>query len=344
VSSVSQIPLWGQAYELVVRYADKPPVTITSNSWEPDALRITFEVLRSTLPSPWWYADIDIYNLQLAEIQEILVNATWCTLKAGFQNGPNLYSIIWDGHVLQVLYDREAVVDQRVTLHCVANPLVMDDIVSFGMGPYSSQLHLVQRMAQTINLPAMSVGDGTLSQQANDALAAKQYPRGRGVFGKVGKYLTQIADDNFMANWRDGYKAYISQVSNNSATPDLIYCPQFSPSSPNSNIPAGWTASIIGTPRQTPFGVIFEVLLDPRLKVQLPPLVVQLQRTLIQQLSVFPGQTVATPLTVDLTFFVSQVRHRGDSRGNDWQTEVTGYSTTYADNLLNGIFSANSGG
>lgn len=344
MSSVSSIPLWGQAYELTVQYADQTSVIVTSNSWEPDALRITFEVVQSTLPSPWWYADISIYNMDAQDIQNILLNATWATLKAGFQNGPNLYSIIWDGPVLQVLYDRENVVDQRVILHCVANPFVMDSIISFAMGPFSSQEQLVARMAQQINLPAMSTANGTLSQQASTAMNAKQYPRGRGVFGKVGKFLAQIANDNFMQTWRDGYKAYISQITSTDTAPDLIYSPPFQPGGQPQTVLAGTTASIIGTPRQMPFGVIFTVLLDPRLKVQLPPLVVQLQRTLIQQLSVYPGQTVATPLTSNLTFFVAQVKHTGDSRGNDWQTEVTGYSTTYADNLLNGIFAANAPG
>lgn len=344
--STSNIPLWGQAWELTVQYAAESgttSTTLTSNTWEPDALRMTFDVLQSTLPSPWWYADISIYNLDLPEIQNTLFNATWVTLKAGFQTGPNLYSIIWDGPVLQTLFTREDVVDQKITLHCVANPFVMDSIVNFAIGPFASQAQLVARMASEINLPDISTANGTLGQKASTALSAKQYPRGNTVFGKVGKYLTQIASDNFMSTWRDGQKAYISEIQNPDTTPDLIYSPPPPPNSTMPNLPAGTTQSIIGTPRQTQFGVIFTVLLDPRLKVQLPPLVVQLQRTLISQITVNPGQTVATPLTSNLTFFVAQVRHIGDTRGNDWQTEVTGYSTTYADNLLNGIFSANSG-
>jgi hypothetical protein len=88
--------------------------------------------------------------------------------------------------------------------------------------------------------------------------------------------------------------------------------------------------------------MIFTVLLDPRLKVQLPPLVVQLTRTLISQLTVQPGQAVVSPMSANLDFFVAQVRHIGDSRGNDWYTEVTGYNTTYASNLLDGVFAASS--
>jgi hypothetical protein len=346
MSTISTTPLWGQAWELTVQYATSggtQSTTITTNGWEPEALRITFEVLQSTLPSPWWFADISIYNLNLATIQNTLLNATWVTLKAGFQTGQNLFSKIWDGPILQVLYDRENVVDQRVVLHCVANPLAEDSLVAFAVGPFASQEQLVARMAQQVNLPAMSTGNGTLGQQASSIMSAKTYPRGNTVFGKAGGLMGQIARGNNLQSWRDGYKLYISEMTNPDTQADLVYAPPYSPNSPTNTPVNGVTQSIIGTPRQTPFGVIFSVLLDPRLIVKLPPLVVQLQNTLIQQLSVLPGQTVATPLTQNLTFFVAQVRHSGDSRGNDWHTEVTGYSTTYADNLLNGVFAAGSG-
>lgn len=347
--SASTIPLFGQAWELTVKYQTEDGEqleVLTSNAWEPEALRMTFDVLQSTLPSPWWYADIVIYNLNTPEIQNILLNATWVTLKAGFQSPPLLSSIIWDGPILQVLFDREEVVDFRVTLHCVANPLVMDDIIGFSTGPFASQAQIVARMAQEIDLPAMSAANGTLSSYAEQVMTAKQYPRGKQVFGKIGKYLTQIADDQFMTTWRDGSKAYMSEISDGTVvpTPDFIYSPPFPPNATPPGLPSGVTKSVIGTPRQTPFGVIFTVLLDPRLKVQLPPQVAQLTRTLITQLVVNPGETVASPMSANLNFFVAQVRHFGDSRGNDWYTEVTGYNTTYASNLLDGVFAASAVG
>lgn len=347
--STSLIPLFGQAWELTVRYQTESGTqeeTLTASAWEPEALRMTFEVVQSMLPSPWWYADISIFNLDTPEIQNILLNATWVTLKAGFQTGPQLSSIIWDGPILQVLFDREQVVDFRVTLHCVANPLVMDDIIGFSMGPFASQAQLVAKMAAEVTLPPITAANGTLSPYAAKVLAAKQYPRGNTVFGKVGKYLTQIADDQFMTTWRDGSKAYMSQISDGTTAPEInyIYSPPFPPNANPFKPTEEVSQSIIGTPRQTPFGVIFTVLLDPRLRVQLPPLAVQLVRTLITQIAVQPGQTASSPMSANLTFFVAQVRHSGDSRGNEWYTEVTGYGTTYASNLLDGVFAATAAG
>ena len=356
MSTMSVIPLFGQAYKLTVQYTTATgtsTVVLSANTWEPEALRITFDVLQSMLPSPWWYADIAVYNQDTQDIQNTLLNATWVTLEAGFQTGPTVSSIIWDGPVLQVTFDREQVVDFKTTFHCVANPLVMDQIIAFSQGEFASQAKLVARMVAEINqqggtppIQDINSTNGTASDYAQQAMTAKQYLRGNTVFGKVGKYLTQIADDQFMTTFRDGKNAYISEISSPGAsvTPDYIYSPPFQPNNVPPGLPAGTTQSIIGTPRQTPFGVIFTVLLDPRLKVGLPPLVVQLVRTLITQVAVQIGQTVSTPMSADLTFLVAQVRHVGDSRGNDWYTEVTGYGTTYAAQLLDGVFAASSAG
>jgi hypothetical protein len=254
----SRIPLFGQAWELTVQYQAGSGVvkyeTLTRNAWEPEALRMTFDVLQSMLPSPWWFADIAIYNLDTPEIQDALLNATWVTLKAGFQTGPTVSSIIWDGPVLQVLFDREQVVDFRVTLHCVANPLVMDEIIGFSMGEFSTQAQLLAKMAEEATLPALTSANGTLSARTSAALSAKQYPRGNTVFGKVGKYLTQIADDQFITTWRDGSKAYMSEIGDGKITPvpAFIYSPPFPPNSAPPGLPPGTTQSIIGTPRQTP--------------------------------------------------------------------------------------------
>jgi len=347
--STSSLPLWGQAWELVVTYATATgaqQTTITASAWQPEALHMTFEVLQSTLPSPWWFADISIYNFNKAEAKNTLVNATWATLKAGFQTGPNLYSIIWDGPVFQVLFDQENVVDQRVTLHCVANPQQLTQIVSFATGPWAAQQQIVARMIDAAGAPPIDPARGTQGQQANQIMSAKQYPRGYGCFGKVGKYLAELASDNFITTFQDGQQAYLTEMYNDNLEPDVIYAPPPAPGPQAPSLSPGTTASIIGTPRQTLYGVMFTVLLDPRLKVKLPIQVVALDpSTVFQQLPLLPNPNSGfpSPLTSDLKLFVAQVRHTGDTRGNDWQTEVTGYTTTYAAGLIEGIFAPGAG-
>lgn len=346
--STSSIPLWGQAWSLVITYQTSGGTqtkTISTNAWEPESLRITFEVLQSTIQSPWWFADIIVYNMDAADVAEVALNAIKVTLSAGFQTGPSQSTIIWDGPVFQVLLDQENVVDTRVTLHCVSNPLVMENVVSFSVGKSASQAQVIANMAKQIGLPPIDQAQGTMNSVASTALNAKTYPRGNTVFGKLGKQLDLVAGDQNLTTYRNGQQAYMTTYSDGttSPTPNLIYAPPNPPNTPTSStLPSGTTQSIIGTPRQFPEGVIFTVLLDPRLQVQLPVLVVRLVGTLVSQAVRQIGGSFVTPLSSNLVFFVGQVRHVGDSRGNDWYTEVTGYNTTYGKSLVDGIFNANS--
>ncbi len=321
--------------------------TISYTNWQPEALRVTFDVTQAANTAPLWYADITIYNLTEQTQRELVLNATWVTLKAGFQapSSPNYVATIWSGPVFQTVYTRERVVDQRITLHCVANPLLMDDIVSFPMGVFSNQAQLLARMMQEVNAPPVQLG-----QVAAQRTQAVQYPRGNTVFGRLNKYFTQIADSNFLQSWMGTREAYISELGDTGATgaltPNLIYSPAFPPGGTDAGLglPPGTTQSLIGTPEQIDQGVVFTVLLDPRLQVQLPPLLVQLVRTTINQSVRMPQPGAGNSYTLlvppnspdaaNLLFYVSQVRHIGDTRGNDWHTEVTGFSTAYAAALL----------
>jgi hypothetical protein len=193
-------------------------------------------------------------------------------------------------------------------------------------------------MAQAVGVPQLGVANGTLSDAAQQALSTTQYPRGNTVFGTTAKQVALTAYSHFLQSWQDGNKAYISEMANPSLTPALIYSPPFAPNVPVSNLPANTTFSIVGTPRQLPQGVEFSVLLDPRLQVKLPPMVVELTNTLVTLEPLTQGQSFVAPLS-SLTFFVGQVRHSGDTRGNLWQTDVIGFSTVYAQNLPDGLFS-----
>lgn len=339
----SAIPLWGRAWNLSVKLASGETQVLSQSSWDPEALRVTFDVLQSTLPSPFWYADISVYNLNDPEMQNLLFNAVWITLEAGYQTGPSKSSIIWDGPVLQVIFDRENVVDLVMRFNCLAGPwLIEEQFVNLAMGPMSSQLQIVSKMIEQTN--------GNLSEQvsqkAQGMLGSKQYPRGKTVFGKVSKYIAQMSDDNFLNTWiSSGNQQYMSELYNPSISldPNLVYAPPFPPGTNPGSSSANVTRSIIGVPKQSSFGCIFTVLLDPRLKVQLPPLLVKLDQTVIQQLKIQYGQAL-TPLDQSGLFVAAQIRHYGDTRGNDWHTEVTGYTRGYAQGLLDGVFVAAAAG
>ena len=342
-SDFSNIPLWGRKWNLSVKLASGDTLNLSTSASDPSALRVVFDVLESTLPSPYWYADVTVYNLNDPTMQNLLFNAVWLTLEAGYQSGPSISSIIWDGPVLQVLFDREDVVNLTMRFNCLAGPwLIEEQFVNLSVGQMSSQLQLVSKMIEQTN---GNLGE-QVSEKAQSLLSAKQYPRGKTIFGKVSKFIAEMSDDNFLNTWiTSGNQQYMSELYNPSISvaPNLTYGPPLPPGQTSSNTDTTITRSILGVPKQSTFGCIFTVLLDPRLKVQLPPLLVKLDQTVIQQLKIQYGQ-VLTPLDQSGLFVAAQVRHYGDTRGNDWHTEVTGYTRGYAQGLLEGTFLAAAAG
>jgi hypothetical protein len=339
--TISQIPLWGRAYKLSVKTSDGNTVVLSQAGWEPEALRFTFDILETTIPSPWWYALVKVFNLNDVSEQNLLYNAVWLTLEAGYQSGPSKSSIIWDGPILQTMFNRENVVDLTITFNCLAGPWFLEEqFITVGQGRMSSQYDAVSRMISQINGDV----DAQTSAKAKKLLQAKQYPRGKTIFGNVSKYIAEMSQDNFLNNWIDGAQSYLSELYNPDVqvTPEVVYAPPF----PADYVPTGYneniTRSIIGVPRQSQFGVILEVLLDPRMTVKLPPILIKIDQSVIQQLKVQYMQLL-TPLDQSGLYIAAQIRHHGDTRGNDWYTEITGYTRGYAQGLLEGEFTAQPG-
>lgn len=337
-SDFSTIPLWGRKWDLAIRLADGSTQTLSKSVNDPQALRVTFDVLQSTLPSPYWFADIVVYNLNDATLQNLLQNAVWVTLQAGYQSGPSVASIIWDGPVMQVIFDRENVVDLTIRFNCIAVPANQaTEFINRTFGAQQSQFNAFDAFI------AQTGGDASRqsSDKAKQMLGDKAYPRGKTTFGKTSKYIAELADDNFLSTWTQSNATYLTELYNPkiSLDPNLVYGPPLPVGSTSTSAETNITRSIIGVPKQGIFGAIFTVLLDPRLKVQLPPLLVKLDQTVIQNLKIQYLQ-VLTPLDQSGLFIAAQVRHYGDTRGNDWCTEVTGYTRGYSQGLLNGVFSA----
>lgn len=366
MTAASTIPLWGRAWELTVFDGNGNPTTLTQSSWDPEALRMTFDVLQAVIDSPYWFADIAIYNLNKPTAQNILLNAQWVVLKAGYQagnsgDGSNTSGpgIIWIGPVLQVTFDKENVVDQIIRLNCVSiagrNPdgtLIQESMINTANGILKSQKDVIASLiaisnsgdpgAAPLTPDQMNAQVGPLAQQR---FAAKEYPRGKTFFGTVSRYIAQTSNDAYVNYWRGmGGQHFVSELIDPSKplTPDVVFGPPYPPGYTPSTPTAGITRSIIGVPKQTVFGCIFKVLLDPRLIVNIPPMLVQLDQTLIEQLQIQIGQLppARSILTQGGLYVVGQVRHYGDTRANDWYSEVSAYSTGWAQNLFDGIGAA----
>ena len=339
--STSSIPLYGRAWDIVVTSQDGERYTLSQSGWEPEALRVVFEVLQTTLPSPYWFADIAVYNLDLGNSDElnILLNASWVTLSAGYQSGSNQSSVIWSGPVIQVLYDQENVVDRIIRFNCMAiagkspdGSLLNDAIVNQTNGILASQMQVIEQMISSTNQQFQA---STVAQ----SLMSKRYPRGVTLFGPTWIHLEEVADDNMVSWWRSGDGTHnISELYVDPSTlPDVTYSPAIPPGSSNVNPNPKITYSIVGIPKQSVFGCIFTVLLDPRLRVTLPPMLVKIDNAIIQQLKISIGQflrrapcSIIAASTSSGRFVTTATRARTTGTRRSADTELAGlrfYST-----------------
>ena len=319
MSTASNIPLFGRKWDLQVltdptQGNQSTLLEISASDWEPEALKIQFEVVQQI--SDAWYAEIAIYNLNVATEQALITQGCEVILSAGYQQGLN-YGVIFQGRVFQPLWERENVTDYKITLHCfVGLEYFYGNHVSMSIGPLATQAQFIANMAQSAHT--------TFDTSLVDAAQLSQVPESRAsvAFGSVAKYFQQIGRENDLAFWCGGQSPALGSLVNiSTASPDVTYAPPL-PVGTAYKQDANVTYSILGTPRQTTDGVTFRIMLDSRMILKKnPPVVVQLNMTQIKQIALYPGNLLA-PFELSGNYLVAGVRHTGDSRSNEWVTEV----------------------
>jgi hypothetical protein len=312
--SAASNPLFGRKYQLQIIPSNGSAgnaYTLTDSAWEPEALRLTFDVYTSWWSTPW-YADISIYNLNEATSSQLfnqVQQGMEVILSAGYLNGK--YGVIWDGFVLQPLWERENQIDFKLTLHCI-NWLgaVSSNYINKSWAAGAQQQQIVADIAANSYHP---IGVGQITQTLNN----KTLPRSKTAFGNPGKFLSETARDNNLQWWLGkkgllnftGLSGTAAQSTPIDTTNAVVYTP---------------SSGIVGTPRQTQLGVDLRVLLDPTVEVKIPCMCVNIQNTQIQQLLYQVGQYPGL-LNKDGTYAVIGASYRGDTRGQEWYTDVTGW-------------------
>ena len=281
-------------------------ITATSDGFGPNALRATFDIWQPGYQA-FWVGDIVIYNFDPQTSKIILQEGMYVTVSAGYENGGQ-YGLIFAGNIFQSFVVRENVTDFKTVLHCIQGcPQLIKNLINFGMdGPVSTTDFANNAIA------ASSQQAGKLSlHYLENSLTTKMLPRGKVEFTDPWPFLDQLADDQKKVWWYDfDGKANVGDF--NTPEPNaIVYTPQ---------------TGLIGTPEQTEQGVAMRFLLDSRLKVKLNPVTVQLDMTSILALKL---QIMQLPTILDQNgiYVVVAVRHFGDTRGNDWYTDIIGLTT-----------------
>ncbi len=301
-------PLFGIAWELIINTApdaqgNSTQVTAYSKDYTFEGLEIQFEVSQSvgSYNNGFWFADIAIFGLNGPTTNLVITQGMTVRLDAGWQNGQP-YGTIFEGTLYQPLWERVDGINYKLTLHCIVGLLEqVNNFCAFSIAGGATQRDIVARMASTALNP---LDASNVNIPAANLTASS---RGEVIFGQPSLYLEQIGKETQTSFWFSNMAINIqSLLTAQTNVPTISY---------NAN------TGLVGTPQQTQDGVLIRVLLDPRLQlagqINLDPSVTIAQLPRMQN-------TFPTVLDKDGNYGIMGLTHRGDSRGNVWQTEAIG--------------------
>ncbi len=261
-------------------------------------LRCTFNIQKRVLQTAS-FADIVIYNLNGPTEQAIITEGYRAIVQAGYQS--EIFGKIFDGTVSQPLWDRENVTDYKLTLYCIdGDSFLTRNFVSFCAEAGYKYKDIISQMAKSARTP---IPIGKISEN----ISQKTSPRGKVVFGDPRTTFRSIAKDNSAQIYvNDGQLEIVNLKTDVPAGEALVITPN---------------TGLIGTPQQTDLGFSFRCLLNPRIQITNPPMLIKLDNSLIRQQKKNIGSSPSM-LDQDMVGQVIGVNYIGDTRGNEWYVDV----------------------
>lgn len=249
------------------------------------------------------FSEVSIYNLTGKTEQGIIQGGMRVIVNAGYEGGP--YGKIFDGDIFQPIRDRENNLDYKLTLHCMDGDSILNNkIVKLTVNAGINQRQMIDQIATQAYTPKQVV-------HITPDLSDKTLPRGKVFFGEPKKYFRQISQDNNAQFYVNDGQIHISKITDVPPGEALVISPE---------------NGLIGTPQMVDHGITFRCLLNPIIKVNNPPMLVKIDNSFIRQQKIQYGQ-LPTILDQDGIYKVAKLIFIGDTRGNDWYTEVTGISS-----------------
>ena len=214
---------------------------------------------------------------------------------------PARYGKIFDGKITWPSRSKESNVDYVLTLMAIDgdDPLNLNYISkTVGKGLNQRQiLETVSKDSET-KIPTNVISDN---------LSPQRLPRGKGFFGSPRDYIRDVCRGNAASYYIEDGQLNTYRLQDVPANEAMVVTPQ---------------TGLIGMPSQTQYGVDFKMLLNPAVKLQT---MIKIQGSEVNETTVTPGEQ-QTPLDDEWIYQAIEVTHRGDTRGNDWYTEVVGIS------------------
>lgn len=266
-----------------------------------DQLKIKFSIQQWDLQTPN-RASVRIMNLSAATSKQIENEFTRLVIQAGYQNGS--YGLVFDGTIVQVRRGRENATDTYLdVVGAEGDEATNFAVVSATLAAGSTFHDRVTALAQAMSGNGVSLGYVA-------PLPATQLPRGKVLFGMARDHLRDLAfssDTTFNIQ-----KGQLQIVPRNGYLPNEVVVL-------NSN------TGMIGLPEQTQEGIRIRSLMNTRL---VPAARVQIDNKSIQQAFLNLSYTgvesnaFLPSITDDGVYRIIVCEHEGDTRGNDWYTNI----------------------
>lgn len=280
---------YGRRYRVIV-------IDSKGRALEMSNLRCTFEINKTYFMQPN-LSNVKIYNLNANTERSIIKQGQKLVVEAGYE-GTN-YGKIFEGNILQPRRYKENATDYVLELSAL-------DGDRFIMYSFINQTLLANQtlrdVAETVaNNGSVPIDLGSIS----DTFSANKLPRAKALFGMGRDYMRQIANTTQTAfSVQDG-KATFNNLQNDAKIVEL-------------NPETG----MIGGATQTDKGISLKCLLNPQLNIGSA---IHIDNSLVQtsEISVSSsGMNVIRMLDDDGIYKVYNIKHSGDTRGNDWYTEI----------------------
>jgi hypothetical protein len=266
-------------------------------------MEMEFQVQAWSMETPKT-AMIRVYNLKPDTARRVTSEGAQVVLSAGYEGN---FNTIFNGQLIQARIGRENGTDTYLDITAAVGDYVYNHgtlnlTVAAGVG-------VIGRLGMIANAVGLTLG--TVQAPANDA----GLPRGRVYFGLARDHLRKECA-SIGAHWCITDEGKLDVIASGSYKPGDI---------PVINASTG----LIGVPEQTEIGVMVRCLLNPNLQQNM---VVQLDNAQIQQMAYpigyFAEKDAAfiPDLSANGLYKILYVNHVGQTRGNDWYTDLICYS------------------
>lgn len=280
-------------------------------------LRIKFAVKRSAGMTPNT-ADIRVYNVEEQTAIKIRAEFKTVILQAGYQGN---FGVIFQGNIKQVIIGRESGTDTFIDIIAgdgdrAYNYAVVNETLAKG----SSQSDQINSAIKAMS--KLNVTKGFVSETPTQTLA-----RGKVLYGQAKNILKNCANSS-NADW---------SIQNEQV--NFLHTRAFLP---NEAVVLTSTTGLIGTPQQTNEGVNCKCLINPLIKIGAR---IKIDNKSIERLKINlsitdPKQianSIPAPLTADGVYYVLVVEHAGDTRGNDWYSNLIMLNISITSNPANSV-------